>query len=121
MTSIPVFWRAAYGYPRDCENKHEINKIFCCLVINFFLLLFSRRSAQLLSPQVWNEDGAENTAGGIPGNILAFIRDGWWSIFEPVNGYLITIPKFITNLSLTFTIYEYPIFSTVCHGYSLSL
>jgi len=62
-------------------------------------LLTSRRWQQVVSPQVWVEEGTQ---------ILArFITNGWWAIFEPVNGYLSTIPKLIsyTAISASFTYY----------------
>lgn len=79
----------------------------------FFLLLLSRRGAQLFSPQVWDEDGVSVTPGGNVGNIPSFLNKGWLSIIDPVNGYLILVPKLITGISLSVTFYEYPLLSTV--------
>jgi len=62
-------------------------------------LLTSRRWQQVVSSQVWVEEGTQ---------VLArFITNGWWALFEPVNGYLITIPKLIsyTAISASFTYY----------------
>lgn len=77
------------------------------------LALLLRRGNQWFLPQVWNEDGAGITPGGDPGNIPAFLDTGWLSLFEPVNGYLILVPKLITGLALQVSFYEYPLVSTI--------
>ncbi|WP_313954154.1 hypothetical protein [Accumulibacter sp.] len=82
------------------------------LSLFFFLLLLSRRGAQLFSPQVWDEDGVSVTPGGNVGNIPSFLNEGWLSLIDPVNGYLILVPKLITGISLSLTFYEYPLLST---------
>ena len=73
------------------------------LQIIFFLLLFSRRSAQLINPQVWSEDGTVH--------IPAFIDHGLASIFDPVGGYLIFIVKTISAISLSISVTQYPVIS----------
>jgi hypothetical protein len=70
----------------------------------FLAVLASRRWAQLVSPQVWAEDGRI---------ISGFIGNGWREFLLPVNGYLILVPKVITRLSLAVSPYYYPITSTV--------
>ena len=70
----------------------------------FFTLLYFRRGNQLLSPEVWDEDGKYN--------IVSFIQNGWMNLFEPVAGYLITIPKLITNISMSISFIYYPEIST---------
>ena len=75
------------------------------LAAAFALLLFSRRSAQLLSPQVWDEDGTYVLAG--------LLARGWASLAEPVNGYLILVPKLVSALSLSVSFYHYPLVSTL--------
>ena len=69
------------------------------------LLLASRRWDQLLWPQVWDEDG--------PRNIHDFVVNGLASLFYPVNGYLITVPKLISALALSISFSRYPMVSTV--------
>ena len=71
----------------------------------FLILLASRRWMQLIIPQVWDEDGTQI----IPG----FITHGWASLFTPVNGYLIMVPKLISAISLTISFSHYPIISTI--------
>ncbi len=51
-------------------------------------VLFLRRPDQFLSPYIWVEDGTIV--------LPAFAARGWWSILEPVNGYLIMASKLIT-------------------------
>ena len=75
------------------------------LLIIFFILLASRRWEQLVSPQVWDEDGRDI--------IYGFIHYGWSEFLTPVNGYLITLPKMITALSLEVSFLYYPLVSTV--------
>jgi hypothetical protein len=47
------------------------------------VVLFLRRPDQFLSPYIWVEDGTIV--------LPAFAARGWWSILEPVNGYLICV------------------------------
>ncbi len=75
------------------------------LFLLFFLLLYWRRSAQLLHPQVWDEDGTQI----IPGLLV----HGWKSLFYPVNGYLIFVPKLISAVSLSISGLYYPLISTI--------
>jgi len=70
----------------------------------FFILLYLRRSDQLLYPQIWNEDGTQN--------FVSYLKYGWSNIFEPVSGYLILLPKIITNMSLEISAIYYPEIST---------
>lgn len=74
------------------------------LVILFFILLYFRRGQQFLYPEVWQEDGVIN--------IVSFIENGWMNLFEPVAGYLITVPKLITNISMSISFLYYPEIST---------
>ena len=74
------------------------------LSLIFFILLFARRGAQLLNPHIWNEDG--------PFNMTSFMLHGWHSLYEPTQGYLVLIPKLITNISLSTSFIYYPEIST---------
>ena len=74
------------------------------LSLIFFILLFLRRGAQLLHPHVWNEDGAFN--------MTSFILHGWHSLYEPTQGYLVLIPRLITNISMSISFIYYPEIST---------
>jgi len=75
------------------------------LLILFFgaALLLIRAWPRLLIPDVWQEDGVVN----IPG----FLANGFSDIFEPVNGYLILVPKLITMLAASISISQYPLIS----------
>jgi hypothetical protein len=74
------------------------------LFLLFLGLVASRRWEQITSPQVWAEDGLI---------IDGFVRGGWHDFLQPVNGYLILVPKLITWISLALSIYYYPIASTI--------
>ena len=84
-------------------SKATVKNILLMSLV-FFLLLYLRRYEQLLYPQVWNEDGTQN--------FISYIKYGWANIFEPVSGYLILLPKIITNLSLEISAIYYPEIST---------
>jgi hypothetical protein len=70
----------------------------------FLGLVVSRRWAQVVTPQVWCEDGRI---------ISGFISNGWPDFLQPLNGYLVTVPKIITRISLAVSVYYYPMVSTV--------
>lgn len=71
----------------------------------FFLILYARRSGQLLHPQVWDEDGSVI--------LHDLVNDGPASILRPLNGYLVLIPRAITFLALSISISYYPLISTL--------
>lgn len=77
-------------------------------VILFAILagaLLLRCWPRLVAPQVWAEDG-----------ILVlhdFIREGWVTLFRPVNGYWQLIDKLISALALRISFYHYPLLSGV--------
>lgn len=75
------------------------------LFILFLLLLASRRWMQLISPQVWDEDGSVV--------LYELINYGYISFLHPVNGYLITVPKIISAISLKISFSKYPLISTI--------
>ncbi len=79
-------------------------KNIAILSLIFFILLFLRRGMQLLNPHIWNEDG--------PFNMASFMLHGWHSLYEPTQGYLILIPKLITNISMSISFIYYPEVST---------
>ena len=83
------------------------------LLLAFFLILLaSRRYWQLIAPQVWAEDGTAN--GSVGGsNLEAYVTKGWSAFFEPVNGYLIAVPKTISAISLAVSFSNYPLVSTI--------
>jgi hypothetical protein len=69
-----------------------------------FLLLFLRRSDLILNPQVWSEDGFYI--------IPQFLEEGWLTLLVPVQGYLVTTSRLISNVVLTMSPENYPLFST---------
>jgi hypothetical protein len=83
------------------------------LFVLFTVLTASRRHWQYLSPQVWAEDGTNV----IPGLAL----HGWASFIEPVNGYLITLPKLITMLALSISVVHYPLISSLISAACMGL
>ena len=86
---------ASLANDRFCQIK---------LLIIFLCLLCTRRWQQLVAPEVWNEDALiMNT----------FISLGARTFLEPVAGYLITVPKLISAISLKISFLYYPLISTV--------
>ena len=73
-------------------------------MILFFELLFARRSQQLLDPQVWDEEGFF---------IKEIITEGLRSFLGPVEGYLCTLPRLITFVSLPISFTHYPLVATI--------
>jgi hypothetical protein len=88
---------------RGVVNKPVVH--YLVLFLLFFALLFLRRSPQLLSPQVWDEDGTQI----IPG----LLDHGLRSLIYPVNGYLVVLPKLISAASLAISGVHYPFVSTL--------
>lgn len=91
---------------RITRNKALFNVALTILVvISSFIILYSRRGEALTKPQVWNEDG-----------YLIFpqvFSVGWINLTEPIQGYLITISRPISNTALTFYPGDYPFFHFV--------
>jgi len=75
------------------------------IFIVFLVLLATRRWMQLISPQIWDEDGTQVLYG--------LINYGWLSFFKPVSGYLIIVPKIISAISFGISFSHYPIISTI--------
>jgi hypothetical protein len=67
-------------------------------------LISIRRPDQITNPEVWNEDGIFI--------IPQIIQGGFFSIFDPVNGYLIIPSRLITWLSLQVPLEYYAVVST---------
>jgi hypothetical protein len=74
------------------------------LLLFFTGLAASRRWQQVTCPQVWAEDGRL---------ISSFINSGWLGVIEPVNGYLILVPRVIAGISLSISIFHFPMISTL--------
>jgi hypothetical protein len=91
--------------PRFRELLHRPGVRHLSLFVAFLALLYFRRSAQLLNPQVWDEDGAKI----IPG----LLQHGLISLAYPVEGYLIVVPKIISAVSLWISGLYYPLVSTI--------
>ncbi|MCO6386053.1 hypothetical protein [Aliihoeflea sp. 40Bstr573] len=78
--------------------------LFAAAMIWAGALIALRRPDQIMNPEVWNEDGIFV--------IPQIIQGGFFSIFEPVNGYLIIPSRMITWLSLQGPLEYYPTIST---------
>ena len=89
---------------RDIVVSKYIKNPIVVLWVGFILLL-TRAWPRLFYPEVWDEDGSRN--------IPDFLLHGVSYIFEPVNGYLILVPKLITLLSVSISISQYPLISTL--------
>jgi hypothetical protein len=63
-------------------------------------LVYFRRPDQFTHPYIWVEDGTFILVG--------FVQRGWWSLFEPVQGYLITATKLITLAAYQISILKAP-------------
>jgi hypothetical protein len=66
-------------------------------------LLGLRAWPRALGPEVWQEDGVRNLAG--------VITDGAATLVEPVNGYLLLLPKLITWIAASVSFTHYPAIS----------
>lgn len=69
-------------------------------VLLCFLLLFLRRPMEFITPYIWNEDGTWN--------IPHYLDFGIFSLFQPVQGYLILPSKIISAISLKISFIHYP-------------
>ena len=89
--------------------------LFYCVI--FIGLLASRRWAQWVSPQVWDEEGAPelliNQGSGAGSLLPDYIQFGWRALFMPINDYLLFVPKTISGLALTLSFSNYPFISTI--------
>ncbi len=65
----------------------------------------ARRWPQLISPDVWVEDGLTV--------VPSYVHDGWAGLFDPVNGYLIVPSKLTTFVALTLSFDHYALVSTI--------
>jgi hypothetical protein len=86
---------------------HEKIKSIPTLWLSLFIvaLMLLRAWPRLFYPEVWDEDGTRNLAG--------FLTNGIADLWQPVNGYLIVIPKLITILSVSTSLTLYPLISIV--------
>lgn len=83
------------------KKKVELAALF----LLFLLLGVSRRVYQLQYPDVWDEDGYRF----IPG----IINKGIASVIEPLNGYILLVPRLLSLLSLQISFYNYALISSV--------
>ena len=97
--------RFSEGFKKVYTDKNYVLVGNLTIFIIAFLILYSRRGEQLTIPQVWDEDGLYL--------VPQFITEGWLSLLKPVNGYLITLPRLITNIALSISPFNYPFISTL--------
>ena len=83
------------------KKRFEYAGLFALLL----LLGVSRRACQLQYPDVWDEDGIKI----IPG----IIRNGASSLFDPVNGYMVLVPKLLSFISLHISFSHYGLISSI--------
>ncbi len=91
------------------EHKHDAGSVFArvripLLFVLFAALLASRRGAQLLSPQVWCEEGYL---------VRDFVDHGWSAFLQTQGGYLVLVPKTLSRIAMAISLYHYPIVSAV--------
>jgi len=91
-------WSGSFSSSDSCSKRTWV-----ILPIGLLLLVI-RTWPRLLHPEVWQEDGTYNLPG--------FFQNGLTDLLEPVNGYLIVVPKMITMLSVSISITQYPMIST---------
>jgi hypothetical protein len=85
-------------FPRDARLRVGT------IALAGLLLLFARRFAQLLHPQVWDEDGRI---------VQDIVASGFGTLVHPLNGYLVTTPKIIALVALFMPLREFALVSTV--------
>jgi len=89
------------------RNQSRISEktylVFCGTGVIFFLLLL-RAWSRFFYPTVWVEDGFINLSG--------FLARGLHFFTEPQNGYYFVLPKIITALSASISVYFYPELTT---------
>jgi hypothetical protein len=69
------------------------------LAVGFAFILFARRFAQMLDPQVWDEEGII---------ISQTVAHGIFSFAEPINGYLLVLPRMLTFAAMLAPLRHYP-------------
>jgi hypothetical protein len=90
------------SFARRAISRHRVRialLFFACLG-----LLASRRWQQLVQPQTWNEDGSVV--------LPQLMSEGWVTLLEPMNGYLIASSKIISVFSFSVSLAHYPLVST---------
>ena len=88
---MKIGWRRLTGSPR---------LRFSVFLLVAALLLIARRPDQLFAPSLFVEDGVSV--------LPALIKDGWWEVIEPLNGYLILTSKVISWVALKLSLVYYP-------------
>src|SRR5215475_5493181 len=92
--------RLASSFSFGSFLKQHGSVVFICLI-----LLLVRAWPRLLNAQVWDEDGTHNLPG--------FFKNGLADLFEPLNGYLVLVPKLITISAASISFSQYPLISTL--------
>lgn len=96
-------WAKFSTAAEQCTQSTIFKLVLYALV--FFAILFARRSDQLIHPQVWDEDGSQI--------LRDLINNGPVSLLWPLNGYLVVIARVISLLSLSISVTQYPLISTI--------
>lgn len=96
--------KTAYLVKRIKAYAARLGDCYLFIIGVFCSLLLLRAWPRVFKPDVWNEDGTQN--------LLSYLNNGFSSIFEPVNGYLIVVPKIISYIGASISGYYYPYVST---------
>lgn len=88
----------------DFDKRRHVVRV-AILALAFFAVLYVRRSAQLVHPQVWDEDGAII--------LRELINVGPSSLVLPVEGYLVAIARLISFVAFSISPLHYPLLSTI--------
>lgn len=95
--------RNLYVLLQTIKEHFKIYRL-CYLSLIFILLLVIRRPDQFTHPFIWAEDGTLILPG--------YIESGWFSLFTPVNGYLVFTSKIINFISFELSFLYYPIIAS---------
>ena len=101
-------------YMHTLVNRKQVQWFLLLLI--FSALLYIRVGDRLINPQVWSEDAGISSNWGetdVLPNLLSYLQFGWFSLFQPMNGYYILVPKIITAISASISIIHYPFVSTL--------
>ncbi len=89
--------KAAHDALATIGSSPAVRTAIVALVL--LVVLFARRFAQMLDPQVWDEEGII---------IHQAVQHGPLSIFFPLDGYLTVLPRLISCIALLFPFADYP-------------
>jgi hypothetical protein len=86
-------------------GRHPAWMRLAAIVVATLLILLARRGDQLFHPQVWDEEGVII--------LRDLINTGPASLFYPIAGYLIALPRLLSFVALSISVTQYPLIATV--------